>query len=400
MNIQEELIKSGINKEELEEKIKEKQKKYHDLLTEGAAARIIASEKGIKKEKEEATTPLSNLAVGNRITNYFKITNFYEPKTFSKNDRNGLYICIGLKNEEKEFAFILWNQDARDLLASDLNVNDCVKLSQAIVKNVNPLEIHCDLLTKIEKTNECNFSNREVKKIELKDISESEELIAVEAFVTSVGEIKKFAKEKREGKLCRATLTNGKNEVQLVCWGEYAEILKEIENNSKILLTDVKVKRNKLSNSLEIHSSNTTRIIDKREKLKIETKEKTINELKNGDAAIINCKLKELKEIKAIQLCEKCFTVNKGQKCQCGGTASETIVAEAILKDETGEVNCSFFDRRALQLLEMKAISSDIASTVCELKKGQIKDKKLKLLINTKFNNFLNKITANCKQLL
>lgn len=395
--------------ENVGDKIAEKQAQYHNLLTQEAACRLIARENGIKQEtqKEKPLTPLIGLVVGSRVTNIFKIVYFSEPKIFTKDNRTGSLLSLGLKSQEGDCVLVVWNQEGRKILAGDLNVNSAIQISDAVVKNVNPLEIHSDLLTKIEPIENSGIPNRTVKEAALEAITTaSEELISTAGFLANIGEVKKFAKKNGgknpEGKLSRCTLTNTGSSLPLVCWGEYAELASQFEKGTQLMLTDVKAKQNKLNQSIELHTTSSTRIILGKEKQLqgVKKAQRKISELNEGENTEVSCQVGELKEVKAVKMCEKCFSVCKSEICNCGGKTQETIVAEATLVDNSGKINCSFFDSRALQLLEMKSISPDIANTVGELKKEKLKGKSVKLLINAKFNNFLNQLTANCRQVL
>ncbi|MDP3741770.1 MAG: hypothetical protein Q8R15_00475, partial [Candidatus Micrarchaeota archaeon] len=258
-----------------------------------------------------------------------------------------------------------------------------------------------------EPVKNSDIPNRTLKETGLENITTgSEDLITTSGFLANVGEVKKFAKKNggknAEGKLSRCTLTNAGASIPLVCWGEYAELAKQFEKGTQLMLTDVKAKQNKLSNSIELHTTNSTRLVAGKEKnpQNIQKIQRQISELKEGENVEISCQIEELKEVKTVKMCEKCFAVGRGEMCQCGGKTQETIVAEATLADSSGRINCSFFDSRALQLLEMKSISPDIANTVGELKKEKMKNKPVKLIVNAKFNNFLNQLTASCRQVL
>ncbi|MBI4406402.1 hypothetical protein HY571_00640 [Candidatus Micrarchaeota archaeon] len=370
-----------------EQEIREKQEQFHGLLTKEAAGRIIHKQ-NIKRETQK--TPLEGLAAGQRVSNNFQVIRFFEPKRFEKDNRSGIVLNLLVKNQEKEALLTLWNRDCEKILASDLNINDEVLVLGAIVRNVNPLELNSDILTKVEKT-----KSGKVETTPLEKISAGDALITTSGFVSNIGEVKLFAKEKTQGKLCRAVISNETN-IGLVCWGEYADALQEIENGSKIIMVDSKAKHNKFG-AIELHSTSTTRLVVTGERQLAQ--EKNISELKQGEAAVINGEVKELREVKNITLCSRCFTSIKSQ-CQCGGQPRQSIVAEAVIADQTGQITCSFFDSRALRFLNMKFVSPDLAEMTAELKRESIKEKPVKLLVLPKFNNFLNALTTNCKQVL
>ncbi len=403
---------AAIGEENVAEKIREKQEKYHYLLTDEAAGRIICRENGIQLEKSKRPlTSLDQLESGQRVTNIFRIASFSEPKIFKKSDRQGTLLTINLSYAGGQCTLLTWNTDAKAILASKLNVNDCVRVTDAVVKNLNPLELNLDLLAKIEpfeetQVNDTNAELADSAGIPLRDIIFSpidkvtaSECIHVRGALANVSEIKTFQTKDREGKLRRGAVKNGATQIPLVCWGEYAELLTSEANGKELVIVDAKAKINKLSNAIEIHTGSNTRIV-LNEIPQLEIANKKISELKEGENTTIHVTLEELKEVKTINLCEKCFTSIKGENCQCGGKAKHTVVAEAVLADESGKLTCTFFDTRALQLLEMKSIAPDVAQIVTQLKQTQLKNRKLTLKITTKQNNYLNALTANCKQII
>ncbi len=391
--------------ETINAKIKEKQAQFHYLLTEEAAARIISQEGGTLTNEQTVFTPLVNLSQGMRVTNVFRIIQFREPHKFKKENREGLLASISIRHGEIEGNLLLWNTDAKKLLSSDLTVNDCVLVRDAVVKTLTPLEFNADLLTTVQKSENTDNANNEIPQrslrfVELKTLVPSEELVSIKTTLTNVGQVKQFESNGKKGKLCRATIRQDITTIPLVCWGEYAELIADNKENKEMLLVDVKARQNKLSNAVEIHTTNSTRITFGKEIERDEVTIKQIGELKDGDNATIHGSVEELKEIKTVRLCDKCFASIKGETCQCGGKAQHTIIAEAIIADSSGKISCSFFDSRALQLLEMKSIAHDIAPIVKQLKNESLKGKQMKLAVNIKFNGFLNQLTANCKEII
>ncbi len=403
---------AAIGEENVAEKIREKQEKYFYLLTEEAAGRIICRENGIHVEKnKKLLTSLDQLESGQRVTNVFRIAGFSEPRNFKKSDRQGVLLTINLGYAGGQCTLLIWNSDAKALLASKLNVNDCVRVTDAVVKNLNPLELNLDLLAKIElleetQAKDTNAEGADITKIPLRNITflpidkiTASECIHTRGVLANVGEIKTFQTKDREGKLRRGVIKSETTQIPLVCWGEYAELLTSEANGKELVIVDAKAKINKLSNAIEVHTGSNTRIV-LNEIPQLEIANKKISELKEGENTTIYVTLEELKEVKTINLCEKCFTSIKGENCQCGGKAKHTVVAEAVLADESGKLTCTFFDTRALQLLEMKSIAPDVAQIVTQLKQTQLKNRKLTLKITTKQNNYLNALTANCKQIV
>ncbi|MFH0713516.1 MAG: hypothetical protein V1722_02955 [Candidatus Micrarchaeota archaeon] len=395
------------------EQVKEKQAQFHYLLTQEASQRIIARENGAVIEKPaKPLTSLENLKQGDRVTNYFKIHYFNELKKFTFNERQGELLVLNLASQNKNAALTLWNYDGRKILESNLQVNDAVLLKDAMVKNVNPLELNADLLTAIEPVttptveNLADISkipNREVNQTPLAqlaiDAKVGEKIISTTAMIVNLGELKTFQKEKGTGKLRRLALADGSKKINLVCWGEFAELASNFNRTDELKMTDVKVKANTYGD-MELHTSRTTRFTKITGKAQIVEVEKPIAQLKENETIAINGRIEELKLCRFALQCEKCFAISKTQTCNCGGNALETLICDAVISDASGKIQCTFYDGRALQLLEMKSIAPDLLETLFELKKQQLQGKPVKILISTKFNNYLNQLSATAKQIL
>ncbi len=80
--------------------IKEKQAQYFNLLTEEAAGKIIAFEKGLQVAPTELLfTDLTSLAQGERVTNVFIVNQFSEPRRFVKDNREGHVMTLFTNSE-------------------------------------------------------------------------------------------------------------------------------------------------------------------------------------------------------------------------------------------------------------------------------------------------------------
>jgi len=410
----------GLHRAEIVEKIKEKQTQFHNLLTEEAALRILARENGVKLEKKEREVNGFDAAVvGQPASGLARILFVAEPRKFSsKNNDNGLVVNVGIAHNGGDATLVLWNRDAREFLATGARKNELILIKDALVKNLNPLELHTTLVTRIEKpttteqlTSENNISRASENKITIAKITAPLETIDLDCLVKKVAPLKSFNTNGKQGKICRLEVADETGSTNLVCWGEFAEIASKLLPVKKISCDNLCAKLNKLTNVIELHTTFQTRIIESKEKTEENgqrEKEKTnINSLRDGDAGIIECTVKKLLEVKPIIMCSKCrMSLKAGvEKCQCGGEPEDTIVAEAIISDldavsEKSEMRCSFYDHRALHLLGMKSIAPDIAQTIAKLKGPELEGKNFTLKISVKQNNFLDALSATCREFI
>lgn len=317
---------------------------------------------------------------------------------------------VGFAHTTGEATLVLWGKDCRDFLASETKKNDVITIHDALVKNLNPLELHSTLITKIERPSAEEVIIAEkiptahVNQIELSQLTNPVESCDVNCTVAKSGAARSFNSNGREGKICKIEIMQGKTTTTLVCWGGYAEIAEKLPQGSEILCQNLCAKLNKLSNQLELHTTDTTRIIATSSgKIAENKEEKTLHALRDGDTAAIEVTLKKLLEVKPLTMCIECRTSARhgAEKCEkCGGKTEETIVAEALITDGVKEMRCSFYDSRALHLLGMKSIAPDLAQIIAKLKAHEIEGRKYSLNVTVKQNHFLDALSATCREFL
>ncbi len=415
----------GLHGEEIVEKVKQKQAQFHNLLTDEAALRILARENGVKLEKKEKEiNGFDAIVVGQPASGFARIMFIGEPRKFaSKNNDNGLVVNVGIAHGGGDATLVLWNRDAREFLSTGARKNELILIKDALVKNLNPLELHTTLITRIEKLLNIEESQMGqinkikpalINKMPIAKITAPLETIDLDCFIKKVAPVKTFNTNGKQGKLCRLEISDETGSTNLVCWGEFAEISSKLLPGRRISCDNLCAKLNKLTNAIELHTTFQTRIIESKEKTqekgeKENGKEKNSNvsNLHDGDTGIVECTVKKLLEVKPIIMCSKCrMSLKAGSgKCQCGGEPEETIVAEAIIIDaaaagEKTEMRCSFYDHRALHLLGMKSIAGDIAATIAKLKGPELEGKNFTLKISVKQNNFLNALSATCREFM
>lgn len=126
--------KSGLSKEELEKKIKEKQKELSGLLSREGAAYLVAKELGIEL-KETSFLEIKDLVSGmkriNLIGRIFKISEVHE---FERKDgTRGKVINIFIADPTGFVKLPLWD-DKTELIGDEIKLGDVVKIRNCFAK--------------------------------------------------------------------------------------------------------------------------------------------------------------------------------------------------------------------------------------------------------------------------
>ena len=170
---------SGLSREDIEKKIKQKQSDLQDLISREGAAHIIANELGVKLfDGTTKTLKINQVQVGlNSVTLLGKVMNIYEIKSFEKNGRKGRIGSMLLGDETGAIRIVIWDEKLIDLI-KEIKQEDTLKLSNAYSKqNANGFkELHLgsksqiiinpeNELIKEVRTNTTTFTPAEKKKI-------------------------------------------------------------------------------------------------------------------------------------------------------------------------------------------------------------------------------------------
>ncbi|QQR92745.1 MAG: hypothetical protein IPJ89_00685 [Candidatus Iainarchaeum archaeon] len=133
--------KSGVAKEELQQKVKEKVEKFSGLLTEQGAVVLVSKDLRIPLpylEKKAMHVPLGKLQNGMaNIDIKGKVSAINPIKTFSKGEKEGKYLAVKIKDESGEALFTFWNEQVDDAQQKQIGMDSEVTIQNARVKTFN-----------------------------------------------------------------------------------------------------------------------------------------------------------------------------------------------------------------------------------------------------------------------
>lgn len=400
------------NEQQLSKQVGARIEKFAGLLTEEGALEMVARENGIpipEKKKEVVFQGFEAAEAGKELNFVARVTHVFAPKAFERNGRKGKVCNVQLADEKGVVAaLVLWNRDCG--LADKFERGQEIEVENASVKSKNPLEFHATLVTQLK-------ARPQEQKQASKKIAELKEGEEADFFgrVLDVGEVKEFGRVNRKtgaqekGKVARLTLADGSGRIVVALWDENAEVVKVLRVGDAVKIESGLAKQN--NGVLEVQAGWKARIIRNPPAHGLAEREalwethfplKKISELKEGETASIEAKIKELSGARIFRKCKKCGkSINVHETaCACGSNEyRDAVMAEAMLVDDSGEIRAVFFGREAAHFLGVESITID-PQTIVELKKQHLLGKKVRLIVQAKAGLMSGKTEATCKHVV
>ncbi len=295
------LINKGFSEEELNNEIKRKKSEFHGFITEQGALFLIAKEKGLKIqspdidpdlyseiEKEidynEFTMPLSDLQEGmSNIVILGKITNIFQIKSFIRKDNTpGLVGSFILADTSGSIKIVVWGEHVKIIDTEFFQKGEIVRVINGYSKKGlnGGLEIHMgkigtlilapsDIddkikkqLQKIELGNGNGYSLSHVNSTHIKDLFNKEGFIDSVSGYVKIDDFKEFNKKNGEKSfLLKFQLIDDTGNIIVLVWDLKAiEVLKSIENDILIKISNVMIKNNDRNNEKEVHFTKRSKI--------------------------------------------------------------------------------------------------------------------------------------------
>jgi len=190
--------KTGLPKEEIEEKVSKKVSQLSDLVSKEGAAHIIANQLGVKlfENLEERKIKIKEIAKGSSFVNILgRVTAIYGINTFTRNGSEGRVASLMVADESGPIRVAIWDDNLINMIDKNkVKEGDIVKLTNGYSRDNNGrIELHLGNRSKLEvnpkgeKLGEVNLSVPEGGySIERKKITELEDGSSAEVFGTIV----------------------------------------------------------------------------------------------------------------------------------------------------------------------------------------------------------------------
>ncbi|MFP3985700.1 MAG: OB-fold nucleic acid binding domain-containing protein [Candidatus Bathyarchaeia archaeon] len=233
------------------------------FLTDEAAARLVAAEFGVEMKLEK---PLSRIHLGqlvsglNDVTVLGRVLLVNMPRSFARRNKDGKISQLLIGDETGTIRVVLWDDKAK--LTENVQLGQTVKVSHGYVRRSR------------NGANELHVGERgDVQIIIASPEMEGEELPPIRAFCEKIANISEMHKRtnvegviKRmypisvfqrhdgtEGEVLRMVLEDRTGRVPVVFWNDKAEEVAERREGMKVLLMNVKVRKNRRDGILELH---------------------------------------------------------------------------------------------------------------------------------------------------
>jgi len=257
---------SNLNREQIFEMIKNKKAKAGNFLTDQTAARIIASELGIKisKKKFNLKIQIKDIVSGlNDVSLTGKIVSVYPVRTFKRKDwTNGKLGSIIVSDKTGTVRVVLWD-DKVDLLEKGIiQKEQTVTVSHTYVRQGRDgkPELHLGDKAKIKILKESTKT--------LAQITNEGGPLTVEGIVTTKPVLKEVTTSKNEKVAVTSfELRDKTGKLRVSTWRNIAQKLKDLPVGTRIKMRNIYAKKG-YKNSMELSSRYSTivEVLNQKEK--------------------------------------------------------------------------------------------------------------------------------------
>lgn len=243
-------IKDLISKKEFDDKIKNLQKKYDDLIDEDTIALFIVDELG---RNIENIYKIIDIKDGIECTLTGKVTQINNTRVFSrKNGSNGEVVNIELSDETGKCTLVLWNNDVELIKNKKIIKGSNIKIINGYVKNgYTGLEINVGKYGLIEILDENNFNIKNMDNLENENIFEGKiiNIQPTRAFFKNTGEF---------GFVTNVNMKSKSEDIEITVWDEKVKEINKYKIGDVLRIENID-KRQK-NGILELHLNGTGKI--------------------------------------------------------------------------------------------------------------------------------------------
>lgn len=243
-------IKDLISKKEFDDKIKNLQKKYDDLIDEDTIALFIVDELG---RNIENIYKIIDIKDGIECTLTGKVTQINNTRVFSrKNGSNGEVVNIELSDETGKCTLVLWNNDVELVKNKKIIKGSNIKIINGYVKNgYTGLEINVGKYGLIEILDENNFNIKNMDNLENENIFEGKiiNIQPTRAFFKNTGEF---------GFVTNVNMKSKSEDIEITVWDEKVKEINKYKIGDVLRIENID-KRQK-NGILELHLNGTGKI--------------------------------------------------------------------------------------------------------------------------------------------
>ncbi len=392
--------KTNKTPEEIKALVEAKVQKFSGLLTEQGAIFMIQKELGVGQKESYEQIDIGKLTEGMKgIEVKGTVEIIFPIKEFEKGGKKGKLKSFILSDGTGEIRVTLWNDQ--------VDKYELTKGSEVILSNV--------LISKYNEKMQLTLGFNGILNVTNKKEETFEKLSELKAGMNSVNVIgrvlrkypcKDFESGERKGKLCSFQFGDETAILRATAWNDKADELEKFNEGDAIEIKNAYTKEGRFG--VELHLGYPAQLGESKktvssvvEILKESMQEKKINQLVDGENALIEGKIKSVEKGNFVyEICAKCGKkiqkTESGILCEnCGETTSKkNAVISLTIEDDTAAIRTNFFGKNALSAIQMGQeeleLALDAKSTdvlTAELN-GKLIDKIIKIYGYQRTNSF------------
>ncbi|MBN1683530.1 hypothetical protein JW865_08270 [Candidatus Bathyarchaeota archaeon] len=336
------LIKPALNREAVERLIAEEKNKAAGLLTDEAAAHLVASNLGLDSAGERIETKLKigGLTSGlNDVSITGRVIHLFAPRTFNRTDgRQGKVLRILLGDSTGLVPVVFWDDRADHVLASKVVKGRIIRILHGYSRErqgTNELEVNVGSRGQIymEPLDAIDKEFPEISTFFKTPVDvNSPGSVNIEGVIVEKSTPSFFTrKDGSEGKVSRLIMEEGGAQIPIVLWDDKVDELISIENGTRMRIIGA-TSRSRQDGGYEIHLSRLSEI------------EILATGVLPDKPASGYVKISDLREgMRTVSVAGRVIQVNDPREfTRRDGTKGK--VASLLLQDETGIVRLSLWD--------------------------------------------------------
>jgi replication factor A1 len=254
------LHRDGLTREEILKAIKKKKAASGELLTEEAAARLVAAEQGveIRLEKQSPKVYIHQLVSGlNDVTVSGRVLHISATRADTRSDRGWRMAKLLVGDRTGTVAVVLWNDKAE--LAENIRPRQVVKVSHGYIRRSKEggVELHVGQRGNVQvshdpETDDLPQTEGFCRKIAELNIGHKRAI--VEGVIQAIHPLSTFQRrDGTEGKVLRTILEDDSGQIPVVFWNNKAEDMANVEEGTTVLLVNARVRKSRKTEAVELH---------------------------------------------------------------------------------------------------------------------------------------------------
>ncbi len=364
--------KTGMDKSEVEKRVKDKVEEYGGLLTESGAAFAIARELGVDLGTTAAVDTWEDIGKITEELGFVSVVGVVkaisQTREWEKNGSSGKVVRILLADNTGQVWVVLWNQDVELVSSGQIKVGNIIGIKNGVVKKSirGELEISVGIRSRVIIDPKTDKEFPEVggtKKIS--ELKTGDTGVTVFGRVVSVSPRHSFTSGDRTGEVASLTISDGKS-VRVVLWGENAKVSDSISPGMVVKVENGTVKDN--NGKIELHVGWNGRLVlepdDAPELPEVKPEDElpseaykrtTIAEINGEGRFEIRALVAKIYPPTRIRVCPVCGAIVE-DICPEHGEGKDTLIVNMELDDGTGVIRGVAFRDLAEKFLNISEI--------------------------------------------